>query len=134
MLRKSKPLLTRAVLIPGQSAKSLIIQAVEGAGELKMLPGNKLPLEAIAALRQWIDTGAPWQQQEAKGETTLDDFWAFQPLRKPAGSASVEAFILQRLREAGLSSAPHADKAMLIRRATFDLVGLPPLRMKSMLS
>jgi hypothetical protein len=65
-------LLTRAVLIPGQSAKSLIIQAVEGAVELKMPPGSKLPLEAIAALRQWIDAGAPWQQQEAKGETTLD--------------------------------------------------------------
>ena len=50
-----------AALVPGQAAKSLIFQAVEGAGELKMPPGKKLPAEAVAALREWIDAGAPWQ-------------------------------------------------------------------------
>src|SRR5258708_29190164 len=52
-------------LIPGQADKSLIIQAVEGAGELKMPPGKKLPMEAVAALREWIDAGAPSQQKSA---------------------------------------------------------------------
>src|SRR5262245_9460622 len=109
-----------AAVIPGQADKSLIIQAVEGAGELKMPPGKKLPAEAIAALREWIDAGAPWQHQDA---TSL---WPFQPLRKPAGVPSVDTFVLQRIREAGLTPAPAADKATLIRRATFDLIGLPP--------
>src|SRR2546425_244915 len=68
-----------AALVPGQSAKSLILQAVEGAGELKMPPGKKLPAEAVAALREWIDAGAPWQQA-AKYEPKPDDVWAFQPL------------------------------------------------------
>src|SRR5262245_15364316 len=99
-----------AAVIPGQAGKSLIIQAVEGAGDLKMPPGKKLPPEAIAALRGWIDAGAPWQQREAKGEAKLDDVWAFQPLRKSAGAASVDALISQKLGGAGLPSAPPADK------------------------
>src|SRR6185369_5221640 len=103
-------------LVPGQAAKSLIFQAVAGSGELKMPPGKKLPAEAVAALREWIDAGAPWQQ----------DAWAFQPLLKSAGLASVDEFISQKLRDAGLQPAPAADRATLIRRATIDLIGLPP--------
>src|SRR5579862_7850061 len=69
-----------AGLVPGDAAKSLIFQAVEGSGELKMPPGKKLTAEAVDALRQWIDGGAPWQQ-ESKSETwkyKADDVWAFQ--------------------------------------------------------
>src|SRR6185295_13386797 len=72
-------------LVPGQASKSLIFQAVEGSGELKMPPGKKLPAEAVASLREWIDAGAPWQQ----------DAWAFQPLLKSPGLASVDGFISQ---------------------------------------
>src|SRR5438034_809302 len=105
-------------LIPGQSQKSLIIQAVEGGGELKMPPGKKLPMEAVAALREWIDAGAPWQQPEAMNKSNPDDVWAFQPLRKSSGPASVDAFISQKLHEAGMQPAAPADKSTLIRRAT----------------
>jgi hypothetical protein len=113
-------------IVPGQAAKSLILQAVEGAGELKMPPGKKLPADAIAALREWIDAGAPWQEQAAKRATNPEDVWAFQPLRKIGGPASVDEFISRKIREAGLQAAPPADRATLIRRATFDLIGLPP--------
>src|ERR1700693_5878665 len=44
-----------AALVPGESAKSLIFQAVQGSGELKMPPGKKLSAEAVESLRQWID-------------------------------------------------------------------------------
>src|SRR5882724_1731161 len=115
-----------AALVPGQAEKSLIVQAVEGAGELKMPPGKKLPMEAVAALRAWIDAGAPWQQAAAKSKSNPDDVWAFQPLRKSSGPASVDSFISQKIREAGLQPATPADKPTLIRRATLDLIGLPP--------
>src|SRR4029077_917882 len=49
-----------AALVPGESARSLIFQAVQGSGELKMPPGKKLPADAVETLRQWIDAGAPW--------------------------------------------------------------------------
>src|SRR5437867_3832713 len=80
-----------AAVIPGQAANSLLFQAVEGAGELKMPPGKKLPPEAIAVLRDWIDAGAPWPEQAVNSGPKLDDLWAFQPLRKAQGSAGVDA-------------------------------------------
>src|SRR5262245_17017996 len=80
-------------IVPGQAASSLIVQAVEGAGELKMPPGKKLPADEIAALREWIEKGAPWQQQDTKKSPNPDDVWAFQPLRRISGAASVDSFI-----------------------------------------
>src|SRR5437867_5974953 len=58
--------------------------------------------------------------------TAAGDSWAFQPLGKAQANASVDAFLSQKLREAGLQPAPPADKSTLIRRATLDLIGLPP--------
>ena len=105
-----------AALVPGDSAKSLIFQAVQGSADLKMPPGKKLSVEAVEALRQWIDAGAPWQ----------DSAWAFLPLRKSSASSTVDSFIQQKLKEKGLQPAPPADKVTLIRRAALDLTGLPP--------
>ena len=82
-----------------------------------MPPGKKLPSEAVETLRRWIDDSAPWQ---------ADDLWAFQPLQKSPPSSTVDSFILQKLLEKGLESSPPADKVTLIRRATLDLIGLPP--------
>src|SRR5262249_8594335 len=83
--------------IPGQAAQSLLIQAVEGSGNLKMPPGKKLPPEAVAALREWIDAGAPWQTQATIVDNKGDELWAFQPLRKPPAQASVDGFISQKI-------------------------------------
>lgn len=54
------------------------------------------------------------------------DHWAFQPVKDTAGPVSIDAFITARLHDAGLSASPPADRYTLIRRATFDLTGLPP--------
>ena len=107
-----------AAIVPGDSARSLIFRAVAGTGALKMPPGKRLPAEAVETLRQWIDAGAPWQN--------ADDLWAFQPLRKSPPSSTVDSFIRQKLQEKGLEPSPPAEKVTLIRRATFDLIGLPP--------
>src|SRR5579872_4589550 len=107
-----------AAIVPGDSARSLILQAVAGGGELKMPPGKRLPAEAVETLRRWIDAGAPWKN--------ADDLWAFQPLSKSPPSSTVDGFIRQKLQDKGLEPSPPADKPTLLRRATFDLTGLPP--------
>ncbi|MCB1204195.1 MAG: PSD1 domain-containing protein [Verrucomicrobiae bacterium] len=55
-----------------------------------------------------------------------EDVWAFRPVQKPQEGASIDAFIRAKLSEAGFDPAPEAEPRVLIRRATFDLIGLPP--------
>ncbi|MBI3280625.1 MAG: PSD1 domain-containing protein, partial [Acidobacteria bacterium] len=117
-------------VVPGEASKSLLIAAIERKGPLKMPPGQALAAAAVAALREWIDTGAPWEAAAAaaqpKWKSNAEDVWAFQPLRQPGKLRSVDAFIEAKLREKGLTAAPPADRRTLLRRATFDLTGLPP--------
>ncbi|MCI0462499.1 MAG: PSD1 and planctomycete cytochrome C domain-containing protein [Gemmataceae bacterium] len=130
-------------VIPGDAARSLLYQAVLRRGELKMPPKdeNRLAPSEIDILKTWIDAGAPWPDPRAVakgGPWKVDprDAWAFQPVKDspvPADEARsrwvrtpLDAFILQRQRAKGLSPAPPADRLTLIRRATFDLTGLPP--------
>ncbi len=121
-----------AAILPGNSGRSLLFQAVSQAGALKMPPGKALAREELDALREWIDGGAPWPvvSQQAKRSA----WWSFQPVVRPSvpktGSAwpvnSIDAFILHALRAKGLNPSPEADRATLIRRLYFDLTGLPP--------
>src|SRR5690606_30499561 len=107
-------------------------------------PTGKLDEKQIAALTEWVRMGAPWPQGEPsiaalpKREKITDEdraFWSFQPLanvsvpRLPDDAWSrneIDHFILQKLRDEGLTPAPEADKRTLIRRLYFDLIGLPP--------
>ena len=101
---------------------------------------GKLTAAEIDLFRTWIAEGAPWGLVAAK-DVSADllamenspvspaarDWWSFRPLRRPAVPAAghpVDAFINARL--AGLDPAPRADRRTLIRRATLDLLGLPP--------
>jgi cytochrome c553 len=112
-----------AAVVPGKSATSLLLQAVRKTGELKMPPGTKsLSAAEIATLAQWIDAGARWS-----GELkAAPSWWSLQPVRKPASGNSIDDFLNAQLRAKGLQAAPAADRRTLIRRATFDLHGLPP--------
>lgn len=124
---------------PGEPDDSLLLRRVV-SGE--MPPGDKpLAPHEITALREWIRQGAKTDRAEPE---TLDDgdyiteeersFWAFQPIARPVPPAindsqinnSIDAFIFDRLQKAGLSFSVAADRYTLIRRATFDLWGLPP--------
>ena len=131
---------TGAALVPGNPAKSLLYQSVLRTGDLVMPPKEsaRLSAEEIAALKSWIDAGAPWPREKVvAGEWKIDprDAWAFQPVQKiavpslkdaAAVRTPIDAFIVERLQEKGLNLAPPADRLTLLRRATFDLTGLPP--------
>ena len=120
--------------VPGKAGASLLVSAIEQQGDLKMPPGAKLPDQEIAAIRRWIDLGAPWVEGAPKAAPawnyTAEDVWAFLPLKPKAvpgdGIDAVDAFILAGLREKQLRPAPRASRVNLLRRATFDLTGLPP--------
>lgn len=121
-------------IIPGDSAKSKLMQRVTGAPGVMAMPpsGPRLSPVEVAALREWIDKGAAWAGGEVKpdGPAAKHPHWAFQPVREPAvpGLAKhpVEAFVLARLQRDGLTPSPEADKRTLYRRLSFDLIGLPP--------
>src|SRR5438067_5841427 len=117
-------------IVPGEASRSLIVSALEQNGALKMPPGQKLPAESVAAVRRWIELGAPWVDEApatAAWKLAPADVWEFQPLVHPTlpsgGGSAVDAFIAAKLREKKLTPAPHADRATLLRRATFDLTG-----------
>ena len=132
---------------PGNPGGSLLIQAVtKSHDELKMPPEGDLPAEQIEDLRTWIRDGAAWPEaraavadQEGEKEYVIRpeyrEFWSFQPVTKPkvpraGGKAwvqtNVDPFILAQLKQQGLRPGKRASKRVLIRRATFDLIGLPP--------
>jgi cytochrome c553 len=126
-------------VVPGQSAASILVTAIEQSGALKMPPGPKLPEKDIAAVKRWIDLGAPWVEANTKSsipDRKNADLWAFQPVQhyEPPKIAAdvngtlnaVDRFVLRKLNEHQLQIAPRADRRTLIRRAAFDLTGLPP--------
>jgi hypothetical protein len=131
-------------IVPGDPDKSLLIQAVAQTHDrLKMPPAGKLPETEIADLRAWIKDGAVWPEvatvKDAKPEYVITPeqraFWAFQPVRKPElptvkdqkwARTPIDHFILAKLESKDLRPAPLAGKHTLIRRATLDLIGLPP--------
>ncbi len=114
---------------PGQPAESLLFQAVTRAGKLTMPPGPKLADDEIETLRAWIEKGAEWPKVvPLKGA----DWWGFHKPSRPAvpkaagAKQAIDEFILEKLQAAGLAPAPEADRLTLLRRACFDLHGLPP--------
>jgi hypothetical protein len=134
---------TGPALVPGFPTQSSIYQAVLRTGDVVMPPkeANRLTTDEIAALKRWIQTGAKWPKGATEtvatwSESSSEDTWAFQPRRRPDvpkiatadGRARhpIDAFILAKLNERGIEPAPPADPLTLLRRATFDLTGLPP--------
>ncbi len=133
-------------LIPGDPAKSRLIEAVRYQNQdLQMPPKSPLKPEQVRDLEQWVKMGAPDPREKTVGKVAgkrvinLDEgrnFWAFKPIANPPepkvqGSkfkiqSPVDNFIFAKLEERRLKPAPAADKRTLLRRATFDLIGLPP--------
>jgi hypothetical protein len=121
------------IVVPGQSADSRLIAAVEQRGDLKMPPeGAPLSAAEIAVLRDWIDAGA---FAPAGGEDSKTDHWAFKrPLRpelpRPADPTwaenPIDAFVASRHAELKLMPVGEAPPNLLLRRLSIDLVGLPP--------
>ena len=113
------------------SAASRLDRIVQRLTAGTMPPGGKLPDQEMADVRQWIGEGAPWPeggiQLVAARQRAGLDWWSLQPLRPRQGSDSIDGFIGAKLKEKGLAvRTQSADRRTLIRRATFDLLGLPP--------
>ena len=137
-------------IVPGKPDASLLIKAVmQTDDKLKMpMAGGKLKDNEIADLKYWIQIGAPWPDTAATGEQRSApvskgfqlrpeqrNFWAFQPLKRSTPPAvkdaswpkgNIDRFVLGKLEAKSLTPVARADKVALIRRATFDLTGLPP--------
>ncbi|HEV7279333.1 MAG TPA: PSD1 and planctomycete cytochrome C domain-containing protein [Pirellulaceae bacterium] len=136
-------------IVPGQPEASLLMHAVRHSeATLQMPPKTKLATEEIERLARWIADGAYWPGEEASaagGPAAADtasaiseearNFWAFRPPIAPAPpevadvawvQSPIDRFVLAKLEQAGLRPAPPADRRTLLRRATFELTGLPP--------
>jgi hypothetical protein len=127
----------RPAVVPGDPDKSLLLLALRHADEdLKMPPKEKLPDREIADFATWVRRGAPYPETAPPKSASAPEIpWSFQPLAdvsppdvKDPGwvRTPIDRFILAGLEKAGLAPAPPADRRTLIRRAAFDLVGLPP--------
>lgn len=132
-------------LVPYDPDKSLMIQAVRQTGELKMPKGGKLTPEEVQSLTEWVKMGAPWPASKKILAATAGAtykispeqraFWSFLPIKTPVipavkntawAKTAIDRFVLAKLESQGILPAPPAGRRSLIRRATFDLTGLPP--------
>lgn len=130
-----------AAIKPGDGRNSYLLERVR-AGEMPPGKDKKLTKKELKAIERWIAAGAKTARPEPK---TLGDgpfiteeernFWSFQPVRKPAVPTvkhreavrnPVDEFLLRKLESKGFGYSKAADRRTLIRRATFDLHGLPP--------
>src|SRR5262249_19351706 len=151
-LRRDSRAATRAggdsgpAIVPGKPEESRLITAIHYDDSPRMPPKGKLTSDAIAALTTWVKQGAPWPATETSVRVATSSsefkitpkdraFWSFQPIADPPlplvhdtswQKPSVDYFVLAQLEGPRLRPLGPADKRTLIRRATFDLIGLPP--------
>jgi hypothetical protein len=129
---KSGPL-----LIAGKSGESLLIHRVAGLSTEKRMPLEDEPLSAeqIGLLRGWIDQGAKWPEGVGSPATSVKMHWVYvapvsprlADVQDPAWCENaIDRFILARLDREHIVPSPAADRERLIRRASLDLIGLPP--------
>lgn len=126
-------------LVPGDPDKSLLLAAIRHSGALRMPKGaTRLTDDQIAQFTTWIKDGAHWPVEKtvAKTYTAAEkEIWSIQPLRREPAPATkdtswpindIDRFVLARLEKEGLTPAPVADRRTLLRRASYDLIGLMP--------
>jgi hypothetical protein len=124
-------------LIAGKPDESLIVQAVRYDG-LEMPPKKRLPDHVVNDFVQWVKMGAPDPRADLPKTTkqaAQEPLWSLKPISVPQPPKvqnnawpreSLDAFILAKLEQNNLQPAPDAEKAVLKRRLSFDLIGLPP--------
>jgi len=129
-----------AVIVPGKPEKSLLLKLVQSAEMPKR--DKKLTPEQVAMIKTWIATGAktarPEPSELPRGAVITEEeraFWSFQPICQPRVPATkrsdrartaIDAFLIASMAKKKLSFSPDAEKITLLRRACFDLTGLPP--------
>jgi len=125
-----------AAIVPADAESSRLYRRISGAEKPQMPMNGHLTAEEIATIKDWINSGAAWEMTEAaaaqqhKFTEAQRRFWAFQKVTKPAvpGGARnpIDAFLAVKLKAQNIRPNPPADRITLLRRAYFDLIGLPP--------
>ncbi|MBI3862483.1 MAG: PSD1 domain-containing protein [Planctomycetia bacterium] len=135
-------------VVAGRPEESRLIEVIGYKDPIRMPPKQKLTDDEIAAITNWVKIGAPYPQPAVAAAPALGEaatpvgiakaragHWSYQPLRRaepPAvkdgtwGAATIDRFVLADLEKNNLSPSSRADRRTLLRRASFDLVGLPP--------
>ncbi len=133
-------------IVPGKPEKSLLLKALKSTNPDEMMPpkGERLSAQVIADFETWIRMGAPDPRLDTTGAVAAlkvdwdkaREHWAYQPVKAPAvpvvkdatkwAKGDLDKFVLAKLEAKRMAPSPLADKRTLIRRATFDLTGLPP--------
>ncbi|HEY7118997.1 MAG TPA: PSD1 and planctomycete cytochrome C domain-containing protein [Tepidisphaeraceae bacterium] len=145
---------TGPAVVPGTPGQSLLIKAIQWTDkDLQMPPKEQLPPEVVADFVTWVRAGAPWTGAPQNGATVATtqasatpnyaanydhlrkELWSWQPIANPDPPAvkkeawvrdDIDRFVLAKLEENNLDPSPRADKLSLLRRVSFDLIGLPP--------
>jgi hypothetical protein len=129
-------------IVPGKPDDSLLIESVRYESN-EMPPNEKLGDAQIAALTKWVELGAPWPQETSPSVNSAEkgydwakaaEHWSFQPVRKVMPPVAdndpnqhpIDLFVTARLRDKGLKQNAPAQATVFVRRAFFDLIGLPP--------
>ncbi|MCX6889817.1 MAG: DUF1549 domain-containing protein [Verrucomicrobia bacterium] len=132
-----------ASIVPGDAKKSILIQSMDHSHETLQMPKKRPKLDAniVADFIEWINRGAPDPRTKAPEDSitpTWSDllqvrkhWWSFQPITSPAipagkSASPIDRFLDVKIAAAGITPSAPADKATLIRRATYVLTGLPP--------
>lgn len=132
-----------AVIEAGNLRQSLLLNVVQYDGDMQMPPKGKLSADEIAEFTRWIEHGAPMPKSADSAERMDDEidfaagrkFWSFQPAVVQTlptvkdhnwPRSRIDSFVLAALERERLKPSPQADRAVLIRRLSFDLLGLPP--------
>lgn len=123
---------------PGAPESSHLLDLITPTDGKAAMPKDADPLSAdeVRHIRNWINAGAKWPDGLRLEEAQVKDFdwWSFKPVQRPEVPrmddpwvrTPIDAFILQRLQDKGLTHTAEADRRTLIRRLSFDLIGLPP--------
>jgi mono/diheme cytochrome c family protein len=121
------------VIVPGAPDESLLVEKITNG---EMPPKGGLSRDQVAILRAWVNAGASYPSEPLAPKRAGTDWWSLRPIRKPtppriSGPGGwvdnpIDAFVAAKLQTAGLTPAPGADRRTLIRRLSFDLLGLPP--------
>lgn len=131
-----------AAAVAGSPDLSLIVKSVRHAGDYEMPPNKKLSDQEIADLASWVEMKLPWPNSGvAITKLTISELmkhhqqnhWSFQPVYSPdvpvvrsQVASTLDRFVVSKLETRDLAQSPRADRRTLIRRASFDLTGLPP--------
>ncbi|MDB6118566.1 MAG: Planctomycete cytochrome, partial [Verrucomicrobiaceae bacterium] len=116
---------------PGDSAGSPLFQRLTNPDDDQRMPpkGERLSTVQIQTIKAWIDAGAVWPESAEDRLATTDkrlDHWAWKAVQAAPPNASIDSLIGKELAAHSLQPSPEADRRTLIRRLSFDLLGLPP--------